>query len=325
MKGAGQVERLKRKLMTPVVAAVLLLAASVACFFGVEPHREGGDKLFVVATTTMAADLAAEIGGEYVEVVGLMGCGVDPHRYKAKASDAVKLQQADAVIYNGLNLEGKMGDVLESLEQGDKGVICLAEGVDPQRLIKTEGGACDPHIWYDVELWRQAAEYTAERFAQLDPENADGYMNNFRRYEQELLALDGYIKEKSAQIPESKRVLITAHDAFGYFGRAYGFEVKGLQGVSTSAEAGTADISALADFIAERRLPAVFVESSMSPKTVEALKAAVNARGFSVDTGGVLYSDSLGDEASGTETYVKTFKANIDTIYAGLLREVAAG
>lgn len=317
-------ERLKRKLMTPVLAAILLLAASVASFFGVDPHKKDGDKLFVAATTTMAADLAREIGGEYVTVTGLMGCGVDPHQYKAKASDAVVVQQADAVIYNGLNLEGKLGEVFADLEQKGKGVICLADGVDESMLIKTESGTYDPHIWYDVELWRQAAEYTAKRFAKLDPENADGYMENFERYEMELRELDSYIKEKTEQIPEENRVLVTAHDAFGYFGRAYGFKVRGLQGINTSAEAGTADISALADFIAERKLPAVFVESSMPSKTVDALKSAVSARGFSVDTGGVLYSDSLGDGARGTETYIKTFKANIDVICGGLSQEGAA-
>ena len=317
-------KRLKRKFMTPFMAVVLLLAASVASFFGVDPHQKDGDKLLVAATTTMAADLAREIGGEYVDVTGLMGCGVDPHQYKAKASDAVTLQQADAVVYNGLNLEGRLSEVLSALEQKDKEIICLADGIDEAMLITTDGGAFDPHIWYDVELWRQAAEYTAKRFADLDAEHADEYMKNLERYEQELTELDSYIKEKAAQIPQSNRVLVTAHDAFGYFGRAYGFEVRGLQGINTSAEAGTADISALADYIARRKLPAVFVESSMPSKTVEALKSAVAARGFSLNTGGMLYSDSLGDEASGTETYIKTFKANIDVICAGLLQEGAA-
>ena len=304
-------------MLSPVIAAAVMILDTAACFFGVDPHGGKGDKLTVAATTTMLSDMAREIGGRYVEVEGLMGSGVDPHQYKAGAGDAEKLRRAQVVLYNGLHLEGKLGEVLSSRE-GSRTVICAGDGREPRLLIKTDDGAYDPHIWYDVALWRQAAEYVARELGKADPAHAAEYTENLRRYDRKLERLDRYIREQTEKIPSERRVLVTAHDAFAYFGRAYGFEVVGLQGINTASEAGTADISRLADYIAEREIPALFVETSVSPKSVEALCAAVNARGFRTETGGVLYSDSLGDRESGTETYIKTFRANIDAIVRGL-------
>ncbi len=285
-----------------------------------ENQNSEQQKLNVVATTTMLADLSAQIGGEQVDVHGLMGPGIDPHLYQASAGDVTLMQKADVVVYNGLHLEGKMGEIFEALSlQGDP-VICIADGIDPDSLLWSEDGSGqpDPHIWFDVSLWKKAAETVAAGFTRIDPEGTSVYQANLEQYLKELDDLQTYIRDRAAEVPETQRVLVTAHDAFNYFGNAYGFEVRGLQGISTDSEAGTADVRLLADFIVERQIRAVFIETSVPSKTIEALQAAVLAKGFEVSIGGELYSDALGDEASGTETYILTFKANIDTIVDAL-------
>ncbi|MGF7143901.1 manganese/zinc/iron transport system substrate-binding protein [Anaerotaenia torta] len=278
------------------------------------------DKLNIVATTTMLADLSAVIGGERVTVSGLMGPGIDPHLYQASAGDVSLMQKADAVVYNGLHLEGKMGEIFENLSGQGATVICIEEGLDEARLLAWEEDSSvhDPHIWFDVSLWKEAAKIVADGLSQTDPEGKSDYEANLKSYLEELDKTDTYIRNRAAELPEAQRVLVTAHDAFQYFGKAYGFEVRGLQGISTDAEAGTADVSSLADFIMERQIKAVFVESSVPPKTIEALQAAVKARGFDVAIGGELYSDSLGDADSGAGTYILTVRANIDTIVDSL-------
>lgn len=274
-------------------------------------------KPVAVVTTTMLTDLTSRIGGEKISVLGLMGCGVDPHQYRASAADVNKMQSADIVIYSGLHLEGKMGEVFANLDSSGKKSICAADGIDESLLI-TNDGTPDPHIWFDVSLWKEAAKEVEKGISELDPENSGYYEENLQSYLEELDTLDKYIREKIEEIPEEKRVLITAHDAFGYFGRAYGFEVKGLQGISTVSEASTADVSRLADFIAEKKIGAVFVESSLPAKSIEALMEAVSARGFQTSLGGSLYSDSIGDKENGTDSYVSAFKHNIDVISEGL-------
>ena len=268
----------------------------------------------VVATTTMLADMAKVIGGSCLEVSALMGPGIDPHLYQASAGDVGKLQKADVVLYSGLHLEGKMGDIFEALKKRGKYVICAANGVSKSKLILDEHGAADPHIWFSTALWGDAAKEVSKGFEKFDAKNAAVYRANTQKYLKELAELQKYIDSKIKQVPKESRVLVTAHDAFSYFGRSCGFEVKGLQGISTEAEAGTADVKALAEFITKRRIKAVFVESSVPPKAIEALQAAVKARGFATSIGGELYSDSLGGKGSGAETYILTFKANVDTI-----------
>lgn len=278
------------------------------------------DKLNVVATTTMLADLSKNIGGEHVSVSGLMGPGIDPHLYQASAGDVTLMQKADVVVYNGLHLEGKMGDIFKSLtEQGDA-VICIEEGIDESKLFKWEdgGSAHDPHIWFDVSLWKNAAKTVAKGFSKIDSINKTDYETNLEQYLTELDELDIYVRERAQEVPKGQRVLVTAHDAFNYFGNAYGFEVRGLQGISTDAEAGTADVSSLANFIVKRQIKVIFVESSVPPKSIEALQDAVKAKGFDVAIGGELYSDSLGGEDSGAESYILTVKVNIDTIVDAL-------
>ena len=278
------------------------------------------NKLNIVATTTMLADLSTVIGGERVTVDGLMGPGIDPHLYQASAGDVSLMQQADVVVYNGLHLEGKMGEIFENLSGQGAAVICIEEGLDESKLLAWEDDSSvhDPHIWLDVSLWEAAAKTVADGLSQADPDGKSGYEANLDAYLKELEETDTYIRNRAAELPEKQRVLVTAHDAFQYFGKAYGFEVRGLQGISTDAEAGTADVSDLANFIVERQIKAIFVESSVPPKTIEALQAAVKAKGFDVAIGGELYSDSLGDEDSGAGTYLLTVKANIDTIVDAL-------
>lgn len=283
-------------------------------------QKKTSDTLNIVATTTMLADLSRLIGGEHVNVDGLMGPGIDPHLYQASAGDVTLMQNADVVVYNGLHLEGKMGEIFQSLTDRGSTVICIEDGLPKDQLLSWEDDSSvhDPHIWFQVSLWKSAAKTVADRLSEADPSHAQAYKKNLEAYTLELEKLDTYIRDRINEIPKDQRVLITAHDAFQYFGKAYGLEVRGLQGISTDAEAGTADVSTLADFITKRKIKAVFVESSVPPKTIEALQAAVKSKGFDVAIGGELYSDSLGGKNSGAETYLLIVKANVDTIVGAL-------
>lgn len=277
-------------------------------------------QLNIVATTTMLADLVRVIGGEHVLVTGMMGPGIDPHLYQASAGDVMRMQEANVIVFNGLHLEGKMGDVFEALGERDHAIISIEDGLDKTKLLfdEEDAGVPDHHFWFDVSLWMDAARYFTQELSKLDQSNALYYRNTLNNYLMKLEELDTYIKMRIGELVLDQRVLITAHDAFQYFGRAYGIEVRGLQGISTVAEAGTADVSNLADFIVKRQIKAIFVESSVPTKTIEALQAAVKSRGFEVKIGGELYSDSLGDETSGNDTYITTVQANIDTIVDAL-------
>ena len=315
-KKTFSVKRLAVQGFTALLALAMIFSLT-AC--GAQEEADDG-KLQIVTTTTMLYDLTASIAGEYANVTALMGPGVDPHLYQASAGDVTKMQNADIVVYNGLHLEGKMGDIFASLNDQGRDIICGADGIDPEILLSDENNPeiYDPHVWFDAGIWMDVAEHTAEKLGEFDPEHAEAYQTNKDAYVASLTELDTYIRGRVAELPENARVLVTAHDAFRYFGQAYGFDVRGLQGISTDAEAGTADVSNLAKFIADNQIKAIFVESSVPPKNIEALQAAVKARGFDVAIGGELYSDSLGDEASGANTYVLTCKANIDTIVDAL-------
>lgn len=307
-----------KKLIVAVNLSLIVSLLLTACQ-KTDPKSEN-DTLNIVATTTMLADLSKAIGKEHVKVDGLMGPGIDPHLYQASAGDVTLMQNADVVVYNGLHLEGKMGEIFESLTDRGSKVICIEDGLPKDQLLSWENDSSvhDPHIWFDVSLWKSAAKTVAGQLSETDPEHSADYKKNLEAYTAELEALDTYIKDRIKEIPKEQRVLITAHDAFQYFGKAYGLEVRGLQGISTDAEAGTADVSSLADFITERKIKAIFVESSVPPKTIEALQAAVKSKGFDVTIGGELYSDSLGGVNSGAETYLLTVKANVDTIVGAL-------
>lgn len=282
----------------------------------------GGTKISVVATTTFLADLTKVLVGDQVEVISLMGVGIDPHQYKASAGDIEKLSNANVVLYHGLHLEGKMGEVFEGLSKQGKEIIVAEKAYEKTDLLEDEENpeVYDPHTWFDVLLWKQTAQYVAGRFSEIEGIDRAKVAERLAAYEKELDELHQYVGNRVKELDETKRVLITAHDAFRYFGRAYGFEVKGLQGISTDAEAGINDVTKLADFIVERKIKAIFVETSVPTKNIQSLQAAVQSKGEEVGLGGELYSDSLGDEASGHSTYIGTIRANIDTIVDALLK-----
>jgi manganese/zinc/iron transport system substrate-binding protein len=267
----------------------------------------------------MIADAVKNIGGDRVSVHALMGPGIDPHLYKASAGDVSRMASADIIFYNGLHLEGKMTEIFEQMAR-NVSTVAIAENVDPELLLAPPEfeGNYDPHIWFDVSLWLEAIRIIPEKLAEIDTINKELYISNLKEAEQIYNDLHSEVMEKAGQIPEEKRVLITAHDAFNYFGKAYKFEVRGLQGISTSSEAGTADVQNLAEFIVDRKIPAIFVESSVSPRSIEALQAAVRSRNFEVKIGGNLFSDAMGSEGTPEGTYIGMVRHNINIIVDAL-------
>lgn len=274
----------------------------------------------VVATTGMVGDLVAQVGGARVEVTSLMGPGVDPHLFKAAASDVLKLQKADVIFYNGLMLEGKMGELFTRMARAGKRVHAVTAGMPADLLLHPEGteGHPDPHVWFDVSLWASGVDGVAAVLAEAAPAHAEEFKANAVRVGGELAALHAWAQAKAAELPQERRVLVTSHDAYSYFGRAYGFEVVGLQGISTVSEAALADVAKLVDFIKERRLKAIFVESSVSPATLQ--RIAADAK---VAIGGELFSDAMGtpgqiENGYDLGTYDGMIKHNFTTIVEAL-------
>jgi manganese/zinc/iron transport system substrate-binding protein len=308
-----------------VAVAVLVAVLTAGC--GKEASNEidgslSSREIKIVATTSMVTDLVERVGGERVDVEGLMGPGVDPHLYKASEGDVIALAGADAVFYNGLHLEAKLAEVFERMEERIH-TYAVTDQIDRARLLAPPAfaGNYDPHVWFDVGLWRQALAQVRDDLSALDPAHATTYRRNAARYDRELAELDRWVRAETARVAAGKRVLVTAHDAFNYFGRAYGFDVRGLQGISTASEAGTADVRELAAFIAERRIPALFVESSVSPRAIQAVREAVRARGFDVAIGERLFSDAMGDPGMPEGTYPGMVRHNVRAIVSGLLGE----
>ena len=306
----------------PKLLPLALVASFVVGCGPIEPPRArvlDGETISVVATIGMITDAVERVGGERVEVEGLMGPGIDPHLYKASEGDLRRLERADVVFYGGLHLEAKMADVLERIGER-RATQAVTDAIPRSRLLRPAAfqGQYDPHVWFDVTLWMKAVEQVRDRLSELDPGSAALYRRNADAYLAELRDLDDYVHEQALRVPEGHRVIVTAHDAFNYFGVAYGFEVRGLQGISTAAEAGAGDVQRLARFIAANRIPAIFVESSVSSRTIQALREAVRARGFDVEIGGSLYSDAMGDPGTPEGTYVGMVRHNVDTIVEGL-------
>ncbi|MEM7550422.1 MAG: zinc ABC transporter substrate-binding protein [Bacteroidota bacterium] len=273
----------------------------------------------VVATTGMIEDAVLNIADTLVELQALMGPGVDPHLYKATQGDLKKLTGADLIFYNGLHLEGKMGEVFEKLN-AIKPVIAISSDIEESRF-KTDPnfqGAIDPHIWFDVSLWKEAVKKVASTLRAQDPVNQEIYAKNEVRYLKKLDSLHFSVKERIATIPEEQRILITAHDAFGYFGRAYDIEVKGLQGISTLSEFGLKDISDLVKHIVENQIKAVFIETSVSERAINAVVQGCHDRGFDVQIGGSLYSDAMGEKGTPEGTYIGMVNKNMETIVGAL-------
>lgn len=279
----------------------------------------GGSPLQIVATIGQIADLAGRLAGERAVVRALMGEGVDPHTYRQTRADVLALRRADLVLAVGLWLEAQLVDLLAALAT-EKPVLLLAERLPPERLLAHPDfpGKFDPHVWMDVALWSELVPILEAELARLDPADAAGYRERAQAYRAELAALERYVRRVLATVPPERRVLVTAHDAFGYFGRAYGFEVHGIQGLSTESEAGLAEIERLVRLIVERRIGAVFVESSVAERNVRALVEGAAARGHEVRIGGQLFSDAMGAPGTYEGTYVGMIDHNVTVIARAL-------
>ncbi|MCP1307541.1 metal ABC transporter solute-binding protein, Zn/Mn family [Paenibacillus tyrfis] len=296
----------------------LALAVSLAAC-GAPKENAAPGKVKITATIGMIADIVKQVGGEHVEVTGLMKAGVDPHLYKASQGDLKKLDQADIIFYNGLHLEGKMTDVFEKMEK-TKPTVAVTKNIPESKLRGMEDGtgAHDPHVWFDVKHWISATETVRDELSKHDAANAADYKKNAEAYIKQLEELHQFAKEQIASIPEKQRVLVTAHDAFGYFGDAYGIKVMGLQGISTASEYGSKDVSDLRDFLVANKIKAVFVESSVPKKSIEAVIEGAKKQGHEIQIGGELFSDAMGEEGTPEGNYIGMVKHNINTIVQAL-------
>lgn len=275
--------------------------------------------LTVVSTTGIVNDIVKNVVGNHATAIALMGPGVDPHLYKATEGDVRRLSEADLICYNGLHLEAKMGEILEQMSKR-KPVISVTASIPSDSLMYPSSfeGMPDPHVWFDVLLWSNTVDEIVKEMIKLDPDHADQYQENGDTYKRKLVSLHDWIKIEVMNIPEDKRVIVTAHDAFGYFGKAYGFTVKGLQGISTESKAGTKDVIDLASYISRIKIKSIFVETSVSEKNIKAVQAAVASDGWNVTIGGELFSDALGDENTEEGTYIGMVKHNVHTIVEAL-------
>ncbi len=315
---------MKLKLSRPrLLLNASLLAAAITIAFALitTPSASAAErKIRVTTTTSMVTDLVQQVGGDRVEVVGLMGAGVDPHLYKATASDVTKLQQAEVIFYNGLVLEGKMTDIFTKLARTKKFVYPVTEGVPEKKLLEPPEfeGHFDPHVWFDVELWALCAQTVVKGLSEFAPKDKAHFEQRGKEVATRLRALHEWSVKKAAELPKERRILVTSHDAYNYFGRAYGFQVVGLQGVSTVTEAGLADMAKLVDFIKQKRVKAIFVESSVSPATIQRI-----AKDAGVKVGGELFSDAMGtpgqmENGYDLGTYEGMIKHNLTTIVGAL-------
>ena len=313
-----------------VLAAPLLLAAlSAGCSRPAGSDAEGPHSVTVphtysgkypiraVATTGMVADLVRNVGGDRVAVEQLFGQDVDPHLYKPTPADVSKLGSAEAIFYSGLHLEGKMNELFERLSR-KTAVFGVADRLDRAKILKDEDGHADPHVWFDVSLWSEAAGVVGDALAVYDPANASAYKERAAAYRAQLAKLHEEAREKIATVPKERRVLITSHDAFEYLGRAYDIEVRGIQGISTEAEASVRDINALVEFLSKRKVKAVFVESSVNQRNMLSLVEGCKRAGHAVVVGGELFSDAMGAEGTPEGTYVGMVRHNVDTLVKAL-------
>lgn len=282
--------------------------------------KSKNEKFTIVTTTSMITDLVKNIGGEKVNVQGLMGAGVDPHLYKASEGDVSKLSNADMIIYGGLHLEGKLVDVFETMKRQNINTIAVSDALAKKDLISSTLFASnyDPHIWFNVEYWQRITVFVANKLSEAQPENKDFFQANAATYLEKLKVLKAELDAEIATLPLDKRRLVTAHDAFSYFGKEFGFDVVGLQGLSTATEAGVQDVQKTAAYIIDHKVKAVFIESSVPRRTIEALQAAVNSKNHEVIIGGTLFSDALGNPDTPEGTYIGMFKFNVHTIVEAL-------
>ena len=304
---------MRNKLHVLLVLTLALLF--IAC--GESTDRVKGGKPYIITTTGMIADIVENIVKDSAEVEAIMQPGVDPHLYKASQGDLKKIMDADYILYNGLHLEGKMGEILEK-QALVKPVIALGDSIGRSKIISVSHNTYDPHIWFDVAIWREATAITLKSLTKLNPKNKVYYQQNADQYMKALDSLNNWVKIEISSIPQHKRVLITAHDAFSYFGKAYGIDVRGLQGISTMSEIGLRDVTDLVDFIIKNDIPAVFVESSVSDKSLKAVVEGVNNQGKKLAIGGNLFSDAMGKKGTPEGTYIGMVKHNVNTIVTAL-------
>lgn len=283
-------------------------------------EARGGSKFQIVTTTGMVTDIVEVVAGDRAEVTGLVGEGVDPHLFTAGTDDVKKLLSADIVFFSGLLLEGKITGDLEKVREKGKPVIEVTTAIDKSYLRSPPEfeGHPDPHVWMDVAAWSKCVAVVTKAMSDLDPENKAEYEENAAGYVKKLADLDTYVKERVATIPENQRYLITAHDAFGYFAKAYGIKVKAIQGISTESEAGIADINSLIDFIVENKVPSIFVESSVSDKNIKAVIEGCAAKNFTLEIGGELFSDAMGAPGTYEGTYIGMMDHNATTVARAL-------
>ncbi len=299
---------------------ILLITVATAGWQGGCGREKDGEtadpgRIRIVATTGMIGDLARRVAGEHADVDVLMGPGVDPHLYKASEGDVRRLGNADVILYNGLHLEGKMTGILGGMASRQR-VVALAEQIPEERLLRPAEfeGAFDPHVWFDVSLWALVVDPLTEALAEADPVHAEDYRTAGEALRAELVELDTWTAAEVERIPQDQRTLVTAHDAFGYFGQRYGMEVMGIQGLSTVTEAGLRDMDRVVDVVVSQKLKAIFVESSVSPRSIEAVQAACVDRGHAVALGGELFSDSMGSEGTPEGSYDGMVRHNVRTL-----------
>lgn len=305
--------------LIPIVMALLVAFGLFSTAHSAKPAAAQSDPIKVVTTIGMLGDAVRNIGGDRVEVQALMGPGIDPHLYKPTAGNVRDLANADIIFYGGLELEGRMADTLEKIAR-TKLAIATFESIPAELLLAPAAfkGKHDPHVWFDVTLWTYVVNAVTQELATYAPEDAEFFRTNADSYLAQLTTLDSWIREQVATVPENQRVLVTAHDAFGYFGHQYGFEVQGLQGISTATEASANDIQDLVDLIVERQIPSIFVESSVPPATIEAVQAAAQSRGWNVTIGQPLFSDAMGKDGTFEGTYIGMVTWNVNAIVSAL-------
>ncbi len=304
------------------VALVGFAAVFLAVGCGGEGSGEAGASPKVIratTTTNFVTDLVEQVGGDRVEATGLMGPGVDPHLYQPSQGDVQTLQEADAIFYSGLHLEGQMGDIFVKLASQTP-TVPVADVIPKKMLLEPPefAGAYDPHVWWDPMMWKMTVDPVVEQLSEIKPDSADYFEQRGEEYKQKIEEAHAFSEERLSEIPEDQRVLVTSHDAYNYFGERYGFEVKGLQGISTESEAGAGDVQDVADYLVENEIPAVFVETSVPRRNIEAVQAAARDQGWEVEIGGELYSDAIGDPGTPGGTYPGAAKENAETIAGGL-------
>ena len=297
-------------------AAILCFILRLAACGTTEETANDSDNINIVTTIAQIGEPLSVIGGDRVEVNSLMGPSVDPHLYQATQGDISTIDEADLIFYNGLDLEANMVDIFNEISQ-TKPVLALGETISNESLLEDEEGAIDPHIWFDLYLWEEALFKAVEELKAYAPEHTDYFEENWKKYLSELEEVKQYA-EKLADIPEEQRVLVTAHDAFGYFGSLHDIEVIGLQGLSTDGEVGISDINETIEIIEKNHVPAIFVETSISDSTIQAVLEGAQDEGIDVELGGELYSDAMGEEGTEEGTYIGMYKHNVDTIYEAL-------